>query len=139
MERTGDGNVRFRRPDGRLLPESPPLPPLEGDPLAELREADAAEAIEMDEWTVTPDWNGEPFDFDIALGYFLFQGPEDEGGDEGDRRGDGAGDGGVADGGSGVDAGGGADGEDGIHAGDDTADEGDDADGNAADDGSLQG
>ena len=83
MERAGDGNVRFRRPDGRLLPESPPLPPLEGDPVQELREADGAHGAEIDEWTVTPDWDGEPFDFDIALGYFLFQGPEDGGGDEG--------------------------------------------------------
>ena len=119
MERAGDGNVRFRRPDGRLLPESPPLPPVEGDPVAEFREADAAQAIEMDEWTVTPDWNGEPFDFDIALGYFLFQGPEDGGGDEEGRQDHRSGDEGAADG------------------GDDADDGSDDADGNAGDDGSV--
>ena len=96
MTHDEDGGVlnvgRRSRTDGRILPESPPLPPLEGDPMAELREVDDAQAIEIDKWTVTPDWNGEPFDFDIALGYFLFEGPEDTEGDDKDRTGDGSGD-----------------------------------------------
>jgi 5-methylcytosine-specific restriction endonuclease McrA len=45
VDRQADGELRFRRPDGRLLPEVPPAQRVSGDPVEVLRESHDADGI----------------------------------------------------------------------------------------------
>lgn len=65
MERRETGELRFHRPDRRLLPEVPPTPPLEDDPVAAL-EAEQRD-LGIDPWTPTTRWLGDRLDVDWAL------------------------------------------------------------------------
>ena len=65
VQRTAGRAFRFERPDGRRLPEVPVRPEFADD---------AAEALErrqrdldIDPWTPTTLWQGEPLDVDWAL------------------------------------------------------------------------
>lgn len=61
------GELRFYRPDGRLVPDVPAAPPLPKDPVASLKKEHRALGIEPDAWTATPDWHGEPLDLGLAI------------------------------------------------------------------------
>jgi len=65
IERDSGDGLRFKRPDGRRLPEIPPRQEWADDP------ADALEReqrdLGIDPWTPTTDWLGDPLDVDWAL------------------------------------------------------------------------
>ena len=69
MERSEGAELRFYRPDGRLLPRVP-TPPVLGE---ELQEGPVAalereqRGLHIDPWTPTPRWQGDRLDLDWAL------------------------------------------------------------------------
>jgi hypothetical protein len=65
--REPDGTLRFRRPDGRVLPEAPPSPGIVGDPITGLRARHDAEGLHLDAHTAHPDWLGERLDMGWAI------------------------------------------------------------------------
>ena len=67
LDRQADGELRFRRPDGRLLPQVPPPPEMPGDPMQILRARHQAEGLRLDAHTATPGWLGEPLDVGYAI------------------------------------------------------------------------
>jgi len=62
-----DGTLRFRRPDGRVLPEARPSPGIVGDPVTGLRARHDAEGLHLDAHTAHPDWLGERLDLGWAI------------------------------------------------------------------------
>jgi len=54
VDRQADGELRFRRPDGRLLPEVPPAQRVPGDPVEVLRESHDADGIVIRPRTAMP-------------------------------------------------------------------------------------
>src|SRR5213596_1645670 len=67
VERQPDGELRFRRPDGRLLPEVPPPLEVLGDPVEILRGQHDAEGVVLHARTTTPGWLGERLDVGWAI------------------------------------------------------------------------
>src|SRR5207248_222351 len=67
VERQADGELRFRRPDGRLLPEVPPPAAVPADPVAVLRARHEAQGLRLNAHTATPGWLGEPLDVGWAI------------------------------------------------------------------------
>jgi hypothetical protein len=67
MEREPDGELRFRRPDGRLLPEVSPPSAVPAEPLAAMRAQHDAENIHVDVRTTMPGWRGERLDVVYAI------------------------------------------------------------------------
>jgi uncharacterized protein DUF222/HNH endonuclease len=67
VERQPNGELCFRRPDGTPLVESPPLPPIPTDPVAVIRERNAADGIHIDAQTSKPGWLGERLDVGYAI------------------------------------------------------------------------
>jgi hypothetical protein len=67
-ERAADGELRFRRPDGRVLPEVPPPPEVPADPVEVLQTQHEAEGLRLHARTATPGWLGEPLDVGWAIG-----------------------------------------------------------------------
>jgi hypothetical protein len=65
--RQPDGELRFRRPDGRPLPEVPPPPDVLGDPVKILRGQHDAEGLVLNAQTSTPGWPGERLDVGWAI------------------------------------------------------------------------
>jgi hypothetical protein len=63
----GAREVRFYRPDGRLIPEVPDPPTLPDHPISALERDHRERGVEPDGWTPTPLWNGERFDYSLAL------------------------------------------------------------------------
>ncbi len=59
LDRQPDGELRFRRPDGRVLPEVPPPPEVRGDPVQVLRARNDAEGLHIHPRTAMPGWLGE--------------------------------------------------------------------------------
>lgn len=59
-ERRPDGELIFRRPDGRRVPVVPPPP---AAPLA----AEWMGEVSIGPWTCAPAWNGKPLDLDFAV------------------------------------------------------------------------
>src|SRR2546428_1225714 len=59
VERRANGELRFRRPDGRLLPEVPPPVPVPAEPIHGLRTRNAARGLKLDARTAMPRWLGE--------------------------------------------------------------------------------
>ena len=67
VEREPDGALRFRRPDGRTLPDVPPPAALPADPVAVLREQHEAEGLRLHARTTRPSWLGEHLDLGYAI------------------------------------------------------------------------
>ena len=67
VDRHADGELRFRRPDGRLLPEVPPSPCVPGDPAQILRARHDAEGLRLHARTAMPGWLGERLDIGWAI------------------------------------------------------------------------
>ena len=67
VERLPDGELRFRRPNGRLLPDLPPPAAVPGDPVGALRARHAAEGLRLDARTACPGWLGERLDVGWAI------------------------------------------------------------------------
>src|SRR6266446_536557 len=67
VERHPDGELRFRRPDGRPLPESPPLPAAAADPVGMLRARHDERELNIHARTAMPGWLGERLDVGWAI------------------------------------------------------------------------
>ena len=67
LTRQSDGELEFRRPDGRLLPEVPPHPDVPRDPVGVLREQHDAEGLVVHAHTATPGWLGERLNVAYAI------------------------------------------------------------------------
>jgi hypothetical protein len=67
VERMPDGTLRFRRPDGRSLPETPPPAPLPADPVAALRAQHVAQGLHLHARTGLAGWLGERLDVGWAI------------------------------------------------------------------------
>src|SRR5947199_2660344 len=59
VDRQPDGQLRFRRPDGQLLPEVPRSPEVAGDPVQAVRAQNEAEGLVLHARTAMPGWMGE--------------------------------------------------------------------------------
>jgi len=68
LHRLPDGELRFRRPDGRLVPEVPPPPRVPADPTGALRAQNKAQGLRLTPRTATPLWLGERMDVGWAIG-----------------------------------------------------------------------
>jgi hypothetical protein len=67
LERLSDGALRFRRPDGRALPDVPAPSPAPDDPVKELRTRSAAAGLHLHPRTACPGWLGERLDVRWAI------------------------------------------------------------------------
>jgi hypothetical protein len=67
VERQPDGELRFRRPDGRPLPDVPPPSAIPNDPVRALRARNEATGLHLHARTTCPGWLGEPLDVGWAL------------------------------------------------------------------------
>jgi hypothetical protein len=67
VERQSDGELRFRRPDGRVLPEAPCSPVMPDDPIKVLRARHEAGGLALHARTAVPGWFGEPLDVGYAI------------------------------------------------------------------------
>ncbi|MBI1958140.1 MAG: DUF222 domain-containing protein, partial [Candidatus Rokubacteria bacterium] len=68
VDRQPDGALRFRRPDGRPLPEVPPLAVVPVDPVRALRARHEAQGLRLHARTACPGWLGERLDLGWAIG-----------------------------------------------------------------------
>jgi 5-methylcytosine-specific restriction endonuclease McrA len=68
IERSPDGALQFRRPDGRAVPDVPPAAPVPADPVGALRTQNAAEGLRLHARTACPRWLGERLDVGWAIG-----------------------------------------------------------------------
>jgi hypothetical protein len=62
-----DEHLRFRRPDGRLLPDVPLPPTISDDPVKALRMRNEAAGLHLHARTTCPGWLGEPLDVGWAI------------------------------------------------------------------------
>jgi len=67
VARGPDGALRFRRPDGRPLPEVPPPAAVPGDPVEALRACHDAQGLRIGARTACAGWLGEPLDLVWAI------------------------------------------------------------------------
>src|SRR5881397_3285843 len=67
VDRQPDGELHFRRPDGRPLPEVPPPREVRGDPVKILRAQHDAEGLVLNARTTTPGWLGERLNVGWAI------------------------------------------------------------------------
>ena len=67
IDRRSDGELRFRRPDGRPLPDVPSPPSVPGDPVKSMRARNEAEGLRLHARTAMPGWLGEPLDVGWAI------------------------------------------------------------------------
>src|SRR5438034_4293529 len=67
LDRQPDGDLRFRRPDRRPLPEGAPPPEGLGDPVKILQAQHDAEGVVLNARTTTPGWLGERLDVGWAI------------------------------------------------------------------------
>ncbi|HMH52473.1 MAG TPA: DUF222 domain-containing protein [Candidatus Acidoferrum sp.] len=65
VERQPDGELTFRRPDGRLLPDVPASRTVSGDPVRALRRRN--EGLNLGAHTLRPGWLGESLDVGYAI------------------------------------------------------------------------
>jgi hypothetical protein len=68
VDRQPDGELRFRRPDGRPLPEVPPPAVVTDDPVEVLRAGHVAQGLRLHARTACPGWLGEHLDVGWAIG-----------------------------------------------------------------------
>jgi len=62
VERQADGELRFRRPDGRPLPDTPPPGAVPADPVGALRAGNDGHELHLHARTAMPGWLGERLD-----------------------------------------------------------------------------
>jgi 5-methylcytosine-specific restriction endonuclease McrA len=67
LERAGDGELEFRLPDGRLMPDVPPLAAVPSDPVQILRAQHDANGLGIHSRTALPDWQGQRLDVGWAI------------------------------------------------------------------------
>jgi len=67
VDRGPDRELRFRRPDGRPLPEVPSPPEMPDDPVKILRAQNEAEGLDLHARTAIPSWLGEHLDVGWAI------------------------------------------------------------------------
>jgi 5-methylcytosine-specific restriction endonuclease McrA len=67
LDREPDGELRFRRRDGRLLPEVPSPPRVPDDPVKVLRARHEAAGLDLNARTTIPGWLGEHLDVRWAI------------------------------------------------------------------------
>jgi 5-methylcytosine-specific restriction endonuclease McrA len=67
VARGPDGDLRFRRPNGRALPDVPPFAPVPADPVAALLARHAAEGLHVHARTGCATWLGERLDLGWAI------------------------------------------------------------------------
>src|ERR1700675_1548119 len=67
VERQPDGELRFRRQDGRPLPDVPPPPLVPDDPVQALRARNEAAGLHLHPRTACPGWQGESLDVGWAI------------------------------------------------------------------------
>src|SRR5438046_3438805 len=67
LDRQPDGELRFRRPDGRVLPEVPPPIEMPDDPVKVLWAKHDEEELVLNARTSTPGWLGERLDVGWAI------------------------------------------------------------------------
>ena len=67
VERQPDGELRFRRPDGRPLPDVPPPSAIPDDPVQALRARHEAAGLHLHAQTTRPSWLGERLDVGWAI------------------------------------------------------------------------
>ena len=67
VEREPGGELRFRRPDGRLLPVAPRPPEVPADPVSALRAQNDAGKLTLHARTAMPLWLGERLDVGYAI------------------------------------------------------------------------
>src|SRR5438094_8068429 len=67
LDRRADGELQFRRPDGRVLPEVPPPHEVPDDPVQAIRARHEAEGLVLHARTTTPGWLGERLDVGWAI------------------------------------------------------------------------
>ena len=67
VERQPDGELQFRCPNGRILPEVPTPPEVIGDAVEVLRAQHEAEGLILHAQTTMPGWLGEPLDVGWAI------------------------------------------------------------------------
>ena len=67
MERQPNGELSFRRPDGRLLPEVPPAAPVPADSVGALRARHETQGLRIHARTASCGWLGERLDVGWAI------------------------------------------------------------------------
>src|SRR5207253_7295637 len=67
LDREPDGELRFRRPDGRPLPDVPPASQVPADPIQVLRARPEADGSVIHARTTTPGWLGERLNVGWAI------------------------------------------------------------------------
>ena len=67
VDRQPDGELRFRRPDGRLLLDVPAPAAVPADPVQALRAQHDAQGLRLDARTSCPSWLGERLDLVYAI------------------------------------------------------------------------
>jgi hypothetical protein len=65
VERQSDGALRFRRPDGRAIPDVPDRPAMPHDPVQALRARHAAQGLSLH--SAGPEWLAERLDVSWAI------------------------------------------------------------------------
>ena len=67
VERQPDRELRFTRPDGRLLPAVPPPSVVPDDPVGALRARNEAAGLQLNAQTTRPGWLWERLDVGYAI------------------------------------------------------------------------
>ena len=67
VDRQPDGELRFRRPDGRVIPNVPSPPEAPTDPVGTVKTQNEAAGIVVNARTATPGWQGERLDVGYAI------------------------------------------------------------------------
>jgi hypothetical protein len=88
VDRQPDGELSFRRPDGRLLPEVPPPVAIPADPVQALRARHDVQGLRLHARTAIPGWLGERLDVGWAIDVMHPLAGETRWPRLGDRRGD---------------------------------------------------
>jgi hypothetical protein len=67
VERQADGELCFRRPDGRVFPDVPPPARVPGDAVGVMRARHERQGLALHPRTAMPGWQGERLDVGYAI------------------------------------------------------------------------